>query len=127
MSTYCINGKEVVEGDYCFLGGKALAFAKLREYCLPIPEWFVVKNQVLYDSFTPGQLKILESGNIKRIREELGQLVFSNEFHMEISENLGKISGEYFAVRSSALSEDSGKTSFAGQFDSYLWIKKEQV
>ena len=35
--------------------------------------------------------------------------------------------GKEFSVRSSALCEDSSEQSFAGQFDSFLFVKKETV
>ena len=33
----------------------------------------------------------------------------------------------YFAIRSSATNEDSKENSFAGQFDTFLYVKKENV
>ncbi|MEY8001993.1 PEP/pyruvate-binding domain-containing protein, partial [Clostridium sp. Mt-5] len=49
------------------------------------------------------------------------------EAHSDIKKCLEKLPGITFAVRSSALSEDSAKTSFAGEFESVLDVAKNDV
>ena len=45
----------------------------------------------------------------------------------KINEAVTKLGGDQFAVRSSALQEDSADHSFAGQFDSFLFVKSADV
>ena len=71
MFQYCINKNEVREEDYPLLGGKAQAFAKLRDYNLPIPNWFVVKNEAFYSCLTEKQKKVLEHNDWKEAKKEL--------------------------------------------------------
>ena len=127
MFQYCINKNEVREEDYPLLGGKAQAFAKLRDYSLPIPNWFVVKNEAFYSCLTEKQKKVLEHNDWKEAKKELENFELSETVLKEIQEQIEELKGEYFAVRSSALSEDGLETSFAGQFESYLWLPKEQI
>ena len=64
---------------------------------LPVPEWFAV---------TPG---VLDAGALQRALEKLAP------------------GGECFAVRSSAIEEDSPKHSFAGQLESFLFVQPRDV
>ena len=41
-------------------------------------------------------------------------------------ENIAE-NNSYYAVRSSSIEEDSSNFSFAGQFETYLYIKKENI
>lgn len=47
--------------------------------------------------------------------------------YKELEEFLSNYSNEKFAVRSSAIDEDRADASFAGQYDSFLAVKKEDV
>jgi len=44
-----------------------------------------------------------------------------------INEILKDLEGEYFAVRSSANAEDGTNHSFAGMFDTFLYVKRTEV
>ncbi len=92
--------------EYELMGGKATALSKLGRVIDNIPEWFVVS----YQGFD------INNKNIKKEAEK------------EIEEALKNFSDStYFAVRSSARNEDSKDNSFAGQFDTFLYIEKENV
>jgi phosphoenolpyruvate synthase/pyruvate phosphate dikinase len=58
-------------------------------------------------------------------RLELAELPEGPE--REITQRLAGLRGTHFAVRSSAVSEDSADRSFAGIFDSYLNVPAAQV
>ena len=99
----------VLEKDsnqYNLMGGKATALAKLGMVIENIPDWFVVS----YTGFDIDKKEILEDAK------------------MEIESRLQSFSDDdYFAVRSSATKEDSSQNSFAGQFDTFLYVKKSEV
>ena len=101
--------KYVLESNskqYELMGGKATALAKIGMAIDNIPEWFVVT----YEGFD------LQNKNI--ISDAL----------IEIEEKLKYFpENTYFAVRSSAGNEDSKENSFAGQFDTFLYVKKFDV
>ena len=92
--------------NYELMGGKATALAKIGMAIDNIPDWFVVT----YKGF------------------DIENRIIINEAQNEIREKLNQFSEDtYFAVRSSAGNEDSKENSFAGQFDTFLYIKKNNV
>lgn len=92
--------------NYELMGGKATALSKMEMVIDNIPEWFVVA----YTAFDVKNKCII------------------NEAKKEIENGLKEFpEDEYFAVRSSAGNEDSAEKSFAGQFDTFLYVKKADV
>lgn len=92
--------------NYELMGGKATALSKMGMVIDNIPNWFVVS----YTGFGIENKCIIEEAK-KEIEDSL------KEFQED----------EYFAVRSSAGNEDSVENSFAGQFDTFLYVKKSEV
>lgn len=91
------------------VGGKAHSLSTLRKNNLPVPNGFVITA----DSF-----KNREKANL------------TEKSRLKISEALQKLSGKksaLFAVRSSAVDEDSLEHSFAGSFDSILNVSRETL
>ena len=123
------------------IGGKALNLAKMSRAGFNIPPAFVVSVDA-YDFFIKKELedeisKIINSINFTKEKsisegcssirnliqkEEIPQSMFS-----EIEKELMKLPEGYYAVRSSAIAEDLEDASFAGQLDSFLNIKKENI
>jgi rifampicin phosphotransferase len=92
------------------LGGKARALAVLHGLeGIRIPAWFVVLPEA-------------QSGSSSR--HDLGEL-----FQYELDRALAELCphGEPVAVRSSAPDEDGDQNSFAGQFESFLWVATRDV
>lgn len=92
--------------NYELMGGKATALAKIGKVINNIPDWFVVS----YTGFDINEKKILKEAE-KEIQIKM------KEFPED----------DYFAIRSSAGNEDSVENSFAGQFETFLYVKKEDV
>ena len=92
--------------NYELMGGKATALSKMEMVIDNIPEWLVVT----YTAFDVKNKCIIDEAK-KEIENSL------KEFPED----------EYFAVRSSAGNEDSAENSFAGQFDTFLYVKKSDV
>ena len=69
------------------------------------------------------------SGNTERKIENIIRIIknhkIKEEFEKEIENALNEES--YYAVRSSSIEEDSSNFSFAGQFETYLYMKKENM
>ncbi len=101
--------KYLLEKDsdrYELMGGKATALSKIGKALDCVPDWFVV-SYIAFDD------------NSKQILSEASE---------EIKKRLeGFSEDDYFAVRSSAGNEDSAENSFAGQFDTFLYVKKNNV
>ena len=62
---------------------------------------------------------------IENIIKVIKEHKIKEEFLAEI-ENIAE-NNSYYAVRSSSIEEDSSNFSFAGQFETYLYIKKENI
>ncbi|MFT5633355.1 MAG: phosphohistidine swiveling domain-containing protein [Rubritalea sp.] len=79
------------------LGGKANALARLAETGANIPAWFAVTS------------------------------IDTEEVKIQVIDLADSLHAANFAVRSSALEEDGAEHSFAGQFDSFLYVAKEEL
>jgi pyruvate,water dikinase len=103
------------------LGGKARALAALRQAELPIPVWFVVSPDAFHASLPPGQ-----DATQPTVVEQLQP---SPEVQAELRQALAELcpDGGLVAVRSSASDEDGAQHSFAGQLDSFLFVRPEEV
>lgn len=92
--------------NYDVMGGKAVALSKIGMLINNVPEWFCIS----FEGFDIDKKEILEEAR-NEIKEKLKD--FSDD--------------ELFAVRSSAGNEDSSESSFAGQFETFLYIEKKNV
>lgn len=88
--------KEITSEDYSRCGGKGAVLAYLYNRKFPVPEGFII----FPEAFDHSKIK--------------------DNSQDEIIHAFSKLSGNKFAIRSSASSEDSSSTSFAGEFDTVL-------
>lgn len=123
------------------IGGKALNLARMSEAGFNIPPAFIVSVDA-YDLFIKKELegkilKILDSIDFKdedsissgcsSIRSIIKSEELPQNLLLEINENISNLPDGYYAVRSSAVAEDLADASFAGQLDSFLNVKKEDI
>ena len=121
------------------LGGKGNSLVKLKENHYNVPNFFVLDTS-FFDGF-------LEENNIKgTIDDLLNQLNLENFIEISkkirslfkntkatpairefVSKNLEMLNDTEYAVRSSANIEDSSDNSWAGLFDSFLNVSKDDV
>ncbi len=111
------------------LGGKARALAELQlrpeGTRMPVPAWFVLTPGAFYDSLTFAQNQAIESGDVRVAATVLrGEIRLEPEPMEALAEALAELcpEAEAVAVRSSAGDEDGDEHSFAGQFDSFLFV-----
>jgi rifampicin phosphotransferase len=117
------------DGELTELGGKALALLRLEEAGLPIPAWFAVPPSAFTASLD-GELAVaVSSADQRPISSALSSLQLSEEVRKDICDALNEL-GEReacFAVRSSAVEEDGTHHSFAGQLETFLFVRPEAV
>ena len=124
-------------------GEKAENLYRLTQNGFPVPPWFVITKEAHAAFMAPlsdaiqGALDGVDWGDIKATRrasEKAQALILTADFPSHVAQALapkldafeGK--GRYLAVRSSALGEDSKEHSFAGQLDSFLFVRgREKV
>ncbi len=86
------------------VGGKAAGLARLRDAGCDVPAWFVVTPACCDDD---------------GVLDALARIVADGD--------CGDAQGATFAVRSSALVEDGANASYAGQFESRLFVPRDGV
>lgn len=126
--------------DSCWpeLGGKAQNLWHLSRQGLPVPPWWVVSTRAL-DLACAAQteeiqrllsrLNVQSRMSLEQTAFQLQQLILElplpETLQLALNQTL-PTEGRY-AVRSSALGEDSPLHSFAGQFDTWLCVPRAQV
>lgn len=106
MSTMVKSFKDLTPELQAYAGGKGGSLARMYQDGYPVPEGFVV----LPSAF---QKEKLNDEAWNEIRVYLNAIRKNHE-------------GALFAVRSSALSEDSAQASFAGEFETVLNVKTDK-
>lgn len=112
------------------IGGKASALAGLKAATLPIPAWFAVRCDAFDASLTPEQKQALaEAQTAEQIQSIIRNVEPSGVVCDELQSALKTLcpNDEFVAVRSSASDEDGVEHSFAGQLDSFLFVKPQDV
>ncbi|MDQ3623711.1 MAG: phosphoenolpyruvate synthase, partial [Verrucomicrobiota bacterium] len=113
------------------LGGKAGALAVLHGQGLPVPEWFVLLPQSFEASLGhDGQRAFSQAISSGMDLEPIvAKIQPTPQVLRELMDALTGLcpAGELVAVRSSAHAEDGHDFSFAGQFESFLFVKREDV
>lgn len=141
---YIINFKDLDKSALPQVGGKNASLGELINADIRVPPGFAVTTDSYLGFITSTGIKDeilnimsgLEPGDIdslNAVSEEIQQLIISRQLPGEIRTaidngygDLCRICGDEdlpVAVRSSATAEDLPTASFAGQQDTYLWIK----
>lgn len=95
------------------IGGKAWNLHRLNQLGMQVPKWLVIPKQEIE--------KILLTAAADHIKNTIDSQIISDDSIKEMVQYLGQ--DEYFAVRSSAVDEDGSDFSFAGQFETYLYVQ----
>ncbi len=124
------------------VGGKAFRLLEMQSFGIKTPLFFILSVQTVNKILNPirctieNLCKLVEISDKEAlfstsqdIQNKIKSLEISKDLKQEIydacNESFGK---DYFiSVRSSAVSEDGSKLSFAGQHSSYLYVNSEQL
>lgn len=102
------------------IGGKALGLRQLDALGLPVPKWMVIPHESLE--------ALLESQGQKDPTSYIKQLQLPVEIKQAVQDHFSEEERKgFFAVRSSGVDEDGGEYSFAGQFESHLYVRLEEI
>lgn len=100
------------------IGGKAKNLFVLKEADINVPYFIVIPQEEL--------LNILNNEtSIEKQLQQINEFVIPQTFIDEVVKQFSNVT--YFAVRSSAIDEDGSEFSFAGQFESHLFVTKENI
>ena len=96
------------------LGGKGESLTRLRQAGMPVPDGFILTT----DAY---KLFLRENGiSSPDSAEEIRNGILSDSIRTRIEEGTAQLQASLFAVRSSAIAEDGGGASFAGQYRTVL-------
>jgi pyruvate,water dikinase len=87
-------------------GGKVASLGEMTQAKIPVPQGFGISIEA---------------------HREFGKKPFSQEFKDELKSAFDKLKCERVAVRSSAVAEDAKDASWAGQLESYLNVRYDQL
>ena len=131
--------KSLTSKDVDLVGGKSANLGELLNTGLPVPDGFAIttlayKKLVIESEFKTQISEILDTLDIDdfnsinscsdQIRKIIENIPLSEDIISEISSSYASLGDNIeVAVRSSATAEDLPSASFAGQMDSFLYIK----
>jgi len=134
--------KKLSRLDALVAGGKGASLGEMTQAGIPVPEGFVILSTT-FDNFlhetdlTQEIEAVLEKVNHKEIHtvenasEKIQALIKNAEMPKDIAAEIKKqfkeLGAEYVAVRSSATAEDGVENAWAGQLDSFLNTKEENL
>lgn len=103
------------------VGGKAKNLFRLKSTGLDVPKFAVIPQEVLL-SVVPGNIR---SSDHNTITDFIRQILIPQK---AVADILSEFNGvRFLAVRSSAIDEDGSEFSFAGQFESHLFVTAEKL
>lgn len=125
-------------------GKKAQNLLELANQGFNVPNFSVIDNryfkEVIFKEIQDsnrnkgilGEIKDWKSifgENTEEKIENIIKVIKEHEPEKEFLEEIEKVIGkdEYYAVRSSSVEEDSDNFSFAGQFETFLYVRKENI
>lgn len=116
-----ISDLETESATQLTIGGKARNLYRLTELGMNVPSWIVIPQETLL-SFIPEEKR---SESYAAIVQFIEQLEIPDTLLTGLLEHFP--STDYFAVRSSAIDEDGSDFSFAGQFESELFVTRQNL
>ena len=116
-----ITSQQAERIDQFTIGGKARNLFRLKELGLTVPNWIVIPQEVLLQLVPES----FHTADYATIVDFIRQLEIPEHYLTQILSEFPD--STYFAVRSSALDEDGSDFSFAGQFESHLFVTKENL
>lgn len=131
----------IEEPEIWRVGGKGYSLVMLTQNGYNVPEGFIINAEAFFTYLrSNGQMEAIEElvsqiddSNLQQKTLQIRELVLreriSDEIASEIEAGLIRIGAKLVSVRSSAVSEDSSKASFAGLHDTFLNVdaKLEEV
>lgn len=119
------------------VGNKAKSLILMRNNGFNVPDGFVLdcdfyKELLRFngiDKDIQTLLKYLTVQNVEETSEKIRNLTYKIEFDENSRKKIEALlkDGKKYAVRSSAIKEDLDEISFAGQYDTYLNVKKDEL
>ena len=134
---------DIEDGEVAQVGGKALNLARMIRDGFSVPEAFVIPVSVYERFLKEGSLDARikdivvqtdfgDSEAVSAAAEKIREHILEHPMSMDLEASIAKAcsqfpAGTLFAVRSSAIAEDKVDASFAGQQDTFLNVRQQNV
>ncbi|MFA6463501.1 MAG: PEP/pyruvate-binding domain-containing protein [Candidatus Paceibacterota bacterium] len=134
--------KDLNKNDAEIAGGKGASLGEMTKANIPVPPGFVVLSDAfeffiretdLISEIEASLAKVnhKEMESIENASETIQELIHKAKMpevlEKEITDSFKKLDTEFVAVRSSATAEDGAENAWAGQLDSFLNTKEENI
>jgi pyruvate,water dikinase len=119
------------------VGGKGYSLLEMYNNNIPVPGGIIISTDV-YDGFVRNdfiekKFAELEKSDVDAksvldaIRMYIQKTDFAESFIKDVVVKINEYNSTFFSVRSSANLEDSKMKSFAGEFESFLFVSKDNI
>lgn len=119
-----IYGKTYQKSEVAAIGGKGLNLYRLKEMGMNVPAFVVLDQQNLIDVL-PKEIRTVDT--YPTIIECIEAYSFPENFHDLLAQHFKNGKEKLYAVRSSAVQEDGAQHSFAGQFETQLYVSWQDL
>ncbi|MCB9805965.1 hypothetical protein H6775_02265 [Candidatus Nomurabacteria bacterium] len=140
--SYTLPFKKLSKNDASIAGGKGASLGEMLNAGIPVPDGFVVLADTFEKFIAETDLNVEIDSILSTVDKEamhtieeasstIQELILNSETPKDIADEIldqfDKLGAEFVAVRSSATSEDSAEHAWAGQLDSFLNTKRENI
>lgn len=140
--SYTLPFKKLSKKDANIAGGKGASLGEMLNSGIPVPDGYVVSAETFEKFLIDTDLNIEVDSVLSKVDKEamhtienasavIQEFILKAEIPTDIADDIlkefDKLGSKFVAVRSSATSEDSADHAWAGQLDSFLNTKKENV
>lgn len=114
------------EGPVSEIGGKAYNLLRLEKMGFRVPRWMVIPQQILNEQIPA---EAVESQDWATLRYYIHHICLPQDVLDQMAEFVRNSPDQntWYAARSSAVDEDGASHSFAGQFESFLYVRADQL
>ncbi|MCF0069470.1 phosphoenolpyruvate synthase [Dyadobacter sp. CY261] len=116
-----ISDTETYKAMDLTIGGKAKNLFRLKNLGMPVPRFVVIP----WESLVAKLPDPVRNGSDEAMLHAIEQIVIDCDLILALTKFFAET--RYFAVRSSAVGEDGGAFSFAGQLESHLYVTRQQM
>jgi pyruvate,water dikinase len=110
------------------LGGKANSLLKLSRNKINVPHFFVISSELFAQFLRDnGLIKVIKHGSKGEIQAAITKASFPDDLAQQIYQSFDDYDFRLVSCRSSAANEDGTEKSFAGQYESYLNVSRENL
>lgn len=130
---------EIQKTDYSLVGQKALRLSELFKQNVAIPQAFVITTKTfdlflkehflefIHQALTPDLGLVDIAFFASQLKEKILKEEIPHKLKEEILKSFESFGFEKVSLRSSATAEDGKRASFAGQFETFLNVSKEEM